>query len=74
MWVQPATKPDGHEYYEMLLVYVDNLVCCSDNPMKTMRGIQSNFKLMDGKVKPPEVYLGANLEEKVTISYAGLCL
>ena len=65
VWVRPATKPDGHEYYEMLLVYVDDLVCCSHDPMQTMRGIQSDFKLKDDKVEAPEIYLGANLEEKV---------
>jgi hypothetical protein len=28
VWLQPAVKPDGEEYYEYVLVYVDDIHCC----------------------------------------------
>ena len=33
----------------------------SENPMHTMKGIQSKFKLKDDKMEKPDVYLGADL-------------
>ena len=44
-------KPDGAEYYEMLLCYVDDVLTISDMPMRTMDGIRSVFKLKDDKVE-----------------------
>jgi hypothetical protein len=32
VWIRPAVKPDGFEYYEMTLVYVDDIMCISHDP------------------------------------------
>jgi len=32
IWLQATIKPDGHHYYEMLLVYVDNILLVSHQP------------------------------------------
>ncbi len=29
VWIRKAVKNDGHAYYEMLLIYVDNILCIS---------------------------------------------
>ena len=65
VWIRPATKPDGFEYYEMTLVYVDDILCISAEPKATMEGIQSTFKLKDDRIEKPEIYLGAQLAQKV---------
>jgi hypothetical protein len=44
-WIRPGIKPDGFEYYEMVLVYVDDILCVSHDPEATMKGIQGTFKL-----------------------------
>lgn len=49
----------------MLLVYVNDIVCVSFDPMTTMKSIESTFKLKDDKIEPPDLYLGALLQEKV---------
>ena len=36
-------------------------MCKSNNPMHTMKGIQSKFKLKDDKMEKPDVYLGADI-------------
>ena len=61
VWLRPAVKPDGAEYYKMVLCYVDDVLAISDMPMRTMYGIRSVFKLKDDKAEFPDVYLGATL-------------
>ena len=51
----------------MVLCYVDDVICISDDPMKTMKGIQSTFKLKDYKINEPEDYLGATLEKIILL-------
>ena len=45
VWLRPALKPDGFEYYELVLFYVDDVLCMSHDAMRTMKGIQRSFKL-----------------------------
>ena len=65
VWIRPAVKANGFEYYENILVYVDNTLCISDEPKATMRGIQATFKLKDNRIEKPENYLGAQLTQKI---------
>ena len=44
VWIRPPVKANGFEYYEMTLVYVDDILCISDDPKATMNGIQATFK------------------------------
>jgi hypothetical protein len=57
--------PDGFEYYEMVLVYVDDVLSISHDPEATMKGIQGTFKLKDDKIEKPTMYLGAQISQKV---------
>ena len=66
VWLWPAVKPDGFEYYEMILCYVDDVLSISYDAMKTMKGIQRKLKLKDDKVAEPENYLGNGLSKMVT--------
>ena len=62
VWLWPSIKEkDGFDYWEYVLCYVDDVLCISDNPAHTMRGIQTKFKLKNEKMEKPEVYLGAEL-------------
>ena len=61
LWLCPAVKPEGFEYYEYILCYVYNVLCISHNLQKSMKSIQENFKLKDDKIELPDVYLGATL-------------
>ena len=62
VWMRPAVRSDGSEYYEYILTYVDDILCISHNPMASMLAIQSKFKLKNDKIEPPSSYLGAVLE------------
>jgi hypothetical protein len=38
VWIRPATKPDGTEYYEYVIVYVDDIGHASHDTDITMHG------------------------------------
>jgi hypothetical protein len=56
-------KPEGFEYYEYVLCYVDDVLYISHNPIETMKGIQEVFKLKDDKIEEPKDYLGFGIEK-----------
>ena len=61
VWLRPATKTDGFEYYEVVLCYVDDVLSVSADPLTTLKGLQATFKLKDDRIEEPEMYLGARL-------------
>jgi len=61
VWIHSAVKPNGEKYYEMLLVYVDDILCVSHEPDCTMSQIKELYRLKDDLVGPPKRYLGANI-------------
>ena len=68
VWIKPAVNPDGSEYYEIVLCYVDNALVISDYPMKTIDGIQSVFKLKGYKEELPDMYIIAKIQTADTIN------
>jgi hypothetical protein len=64
VWLKAAVKPDGFEYYEMVLVYVDDVMVISHVPSNTIDGIKAVFKLKGDTAAPPDMYLGVTLELK----------
>lgn len=65
VYIRKAVKPCGTEYYEMLFVYVDDILHLSHHKTisenETMKAIGRIYTLKDDSLKPPEVYLGANI-------------
>ena len=49
VWILPSVKPDGTEYHEMVLCYVDNVLAISATPMKTIEVIKAVFNLKGDK-------------------------
>ena len=64
VWIRPATKPDGSQYYSMVLAYVDDILAIDWEPEKVMAQIGERFKFKDEKVSKPKSYLGARLRKK----------
>lgn len=64
VWLRPAVKPDGHQYYEYLLTYVDDIILVSHDPDVTMKGLQEAVKLKNDKFCPPDSFLGSQLTFK----------
>ena len=66
VYIQPPVKPDGTEYHEMVLCYVENVLEILATPMKTIEGIKAVFKLKGGKVEVPDMYLGKSIHKVET--------
>jgi hypothetical protein len=65
VWMRVATKPDGEEYYEYILCYVDDILCISAKAKEVMEQLQKKFKFKKDLIEPPENYLGARVRKKV---------
>ena len=64
VWRRKATKPKGGEYYELLLVYVDDILMVSHDPKPTLEEIGSDFEIKKGSLKAPDIYLGAQIDKR----------
>jgi hypothetical protein len=60
VWMREAIKTNGHKYYEMLFVYVDDILALSHQATMSIQEITNFFKAKDGSIKP-EIYLGADV-------------
>jgi len=63
VWIWAATKPDGVQYYKMLLVYVNDILCISNCPTQMMDQIKELYRLKEELVGQPKHYLGANISK-----------
>jgi len=62
VWFRPATKDNDYQYYEYVLVYVDDLLVLSHQGEKTMKALEDFYRLKDGFARPNR-YLGAEVKE-----------
>ena len=62
VWLCPAVKADGFEYYELVvLCYVDDILSISATSEVALEALTGTFTLKDNKIEQPEMYLGAQL-------------
>ncbi len=64
-----ASKEDGTAYYEYLVVYVDDIICVSENPSKWMEILASRYRLRE--VGPPSKFLGSDIKRKQYVDEDG---
>jgi Reverse transcriptase (RNA-dependent DNA polymerase). len=62
VWLKPGTKPDGFRYYQMILVYVDDILHLSHEPEVVIDALRQSYELKESSVGLPTRYLGANVE------------
>ena len=61
VWICPVVKPDGTEYYEYIMCYVDDILSVSHDAKFILQSLQGQFKPKGDKIEPPDMYLGAQL-------------
>jgi hypothetical protein len=64
VWLRAAVKGDREEYYEYVLMYVDDILDISVNAETILRDVQPTLKLKNDGIDVPEFYLGAKLLEE----------
>ena len=62
VWIRAVMRPDGYEYYEMLLVYVDHITIVSNLGDEVAIKIDNFHKIKEGSQGTPTWYLGADTE------------
>ena len=68
IWMRKALKDDGTEYWEYVLLYVDDALCVSCNGKHVLeKEIGKYFYLKPDSIGTPKIYLG-NKVSKVTLS------
>jgi hypothetical protein len=60
VWMRPAQKPDGSEYYEYVLLYTDDVLVVSTDGERILsrKGIGRYFDPKEEWIGPPKIYLG----------------
>ncbi len=61
VWMRRSTNGAGVAVWEYVLVYSDDLLVVSGDPLEILTRIDQYYKLKEGSVGPPEKYLGANV-------------
>ena len=65
VWLRPAVRPDGTEYYEYILMYVDNILEISVDATKILKSLEGNtVQYTNNQIASHNMYLGAKLQEK----------
>jgi hypothetical protein len=62
VYLKRRSKPNGGDYYEMILVFVDDILCLSHKPQEFMDRIGTVYDLRSSTAEPT-IYLGANIEK-----------
>ena len=66
VWMLPATKNDGTEVYEYVLLYTDDCLVVSENSEIILKNeIGRYFELKPDSIGPPSLYLGGHLRKVV---------
>ena len=63
MYYRRNRKPNGEQYYELLLVYVDDILAISHDPESIMKRIGMRFEIKNDEYGPPKTYLGGDIEK-----------
>ena len=58
VWMRSATRSDGQDYYEYILLYVDNCLCISENPKPALLQVDKYSPINPTSLGPPKTYLG----------------
>jgi len=68
VWRRRAVKPSGEEYYELLFVFVDDILIISHKAVKHIDALKQVYTLKPESIGPPTMYLGADVLKMQTAS------
>ena len=63
LWMREAKLDNGTEYYEYILLYVDDCLVISQYPKESLHRLGKYFPLKPESVGPPKLYLGGKLSQ-----------
>ena len=65
VWMRPAKRSDGSDYYEYILLYTDDALVLSENAEKVLRNDVGRYftLLKEESIGPPKIYLGGSVRK-----------
>ena len=64
VWMRPAKRSDGSDYYEYILLYTDDALVLSENAESVLRNeLGKYFALKEKSIGPPRIYLGGGVRK-----------
>jgi hypothetical protein len=64
VWMRPAKRSDGSDYYECILLYTDDCLVLSENAEQVLRKeLGRYFTLKEESIGPPKIYLGGSVRK-----------
>jgi len=68
VYIRPAMKENGEKYYEMILTYVDDILCISHKAKETLvEVIKQRFTIKNDAMESPEMFLGAQVSSRIIL-------
>jgi hypothetical protein len=66
LWMKAETCPDdGVSYWAYILIYSDDILCVHHDPGSPLAKLDEYFKIKEGYIQFPTLYLGAKLKKTV---------
>lgn len=63
LWMRKGVNKEGKDYYEYMLLYVDDCLCVSSEPRAALEEIDKYFPMKSGSIEIPKIYLGAKISK-----------
>ena len=57
LWIRKAVNNNRWEYYEYMLLYVENFLCVSRQPGEALEEVNKYFPMKASSIGPPKIYL-----------------
>jgi hypothetical protein len=61
VWMRPNQKPNGFKYYEYVLIYTDDILSISHDPLDVLTKLDQHYILKKDSIGPPTQYLGTQV-------------
>ena len=61
VWIQYTVREDGLKYYEMLFVYVENILAVLHKSTDVIKEVTEFYRAKEGSINPPDIYLVADI-------------
>jgi hypothetical protein len=66
LWMKAEIRPDdGMLYWAYILIYVDGILCVHHDPGTPLANLDEYFKMKEGSIQVPTLYVGAKLKKNV---------
>ena len=63
IWMRTAVHSNKSEYYDYVLLYVDDALAVSENTKECLLEIDKYFPMKPGSIGEPKIYLGAKISQ-----------